>query len=544
MRPAQAFGNVATTAPTEATLVIFAGQSNSIGWSQDPQITTVTTPGRAYDYRDAGATGAWLPIGRTMVGRVQGGPQSAFTEAWTAGAGGVALCVSVAVNGATMIDASKTAQSGNAATLGYESLGGGTWDLTVGANSLYTQANGAKVQIDKAIASAAANGFVIRKRVVVWVQGETDAGANASTANYTPRLVALIDRFVVDYAIDGFLIAALGVASASPTAAWANIRQGQVDAAAARPTVATMAFTDTPNFFAAGKNVAGDSLHYTQQGYNEMGAGLAANGLTFTGISGMAAPAPSVYGGKKEPPQIDRFRRLLIRSTRNGAINPQLYSGGTTPNSPTWVDGSGANRMRAMQSLTWTFSNATERTVCLYISNQAGATTFVGGGNLSAVSAAVPDDGLKLGTFNFGTTGDMAAGFAFPVADMLRIDAGTFTFYAINGSDPDNQLTVTDAVLARFTGLVRVNLPRSDTLSSVNWASRPSCTNIQLQQIGYTTAEVNAVLVNVDSAATSNGTLQLVQYRLAPAIAAAPPSGAGATAKAALIARGWTVTTD
>lgn len=546
IRSAYYLGGSGAAVGTPATLVIMAGQSNNVGWSQDPLNTTALTGGRGYEYRDSGATGAWLPLGITLLGRTQGGPHSAFANAWTNGGGGVCLFVNVAVNGSSMIDSSKVAQSGNAATQGYESLGGGTWDLTAGANSLYTQANGAKAQIDKAIAAAAAAGFAISKKIVTWVQGEQDAQANASTANYTPRLVALIDRFVADYAIDAFLISALGVASASPTAAWANIRTGQYDAVAARPLIATMAFTDAPNFFAAGKNIAGDPLHYTQTGYNEMGAGMATAGLTFIGGLSLAAPPASIYENiLANPPLVDRYKRMVMITTRSGSISPQIYSGLNTPNSFTFFDGSGVNRMQGGNPSTWSYPSTAAKPLCLYISDQASAPVFVGGGNLTCTAITVLDTGFKCGTFNFGSGGDGGPGMTFAEADMLRLDASALSFFGLGQTDPDNAVAITDAVLTRFTNLTQIRVARGDTSASVNWGIRPGLTFIGLQQIGYTTAEVNQILQTVDAAGTSGArTLDVAQFRSSPPIAAAPPSGAGATAKANLISRGWTVTTD
>jgi hypothetical protein len=530
-------------AVVEASLVILKGQSNAKGWSQDAQNTTAMTGGYGYEYRDAAdGGGAFLPLGRTLLGRTQGGLQSAFAQAWASGGGGACLFVDVSVNGSSMIDAAKGAQTGNAATQGYESLGAGTWDL--GANSLYTQANGAKSQIDKAIAAATAAGFSIAKKVVIWVQGEQDAQANATSADYTPRLVALIDRLVSDYSIDAFLIASLGVASASPPAAWADIRSGQTAAAAARSSVATVAFTDTPNFFAAGKNIAGDSLHYTQQGYNEMGAGLATAGLAFLGGLSIAIPPAAVYDTiRNNPPALARWKRMLVTTTRSGAISPQVYGGGNTPISFTFVDTSGANRMQGGNP-SWSYPSTAAKVLCLYMTDQVGAPTIVDGGNLLASAVAIPDAGFKCGAFNFGSGGN-AAGLSFPEADMLRIDAAALSFFAVNGTDPDNTVAITDAVLSRFTGLTQVRAPRSDTLAAVNWGLRNGLTYIGLQQIGYSVAEVNQVLQTVDAMGTSGAkTLDIGQYRASPALAAAPPSGAGATAKANLISRGWTVNTD
>jgi hypothetical protein len=55
---------------------------------------------------------------------------------------------------------------------------------------------------------------------------------------------------------------------------------------------------------------------------------------------------------------------------------------------------------------------------------------------------------------------------------------------------------------------------------------------------GYTTADINAILIYIDSAGASGKIITITEG------GTAPPSGAGATAKANLISRGNTVTTD
>jgi hypothetical protein len=443
-----------------------------------------------------------------------------------------------------MISAIKPALSGNIATQGYESLGGGTWDL-FDAASHYTVAGGAKDIIAKAIAAATAAGFSIAKKVVVWVQGETDEQGNQSAATYTPKLTALIDRFVADYAIDAFLISGLGVAAASPTAAWADIRQGQFDAAAARSSVATVAFNGAKDFWAAGKNIAGDPLHYTQAGYNDVGSGVATGGLSFIGALSLAAPPASIYANMlANPPALARWKRMMHTTIRSGSISPQVYSGGGTPFAPTFTDSSGTNRMQGGNP-SWSFPSTAPKVVTLYMSDTVSAPTFVGGGNLTVTAISVPDDGFKLGAFNYGSGGDGGPGMTFPEADLLRLDAAALSFFGLGQTDPDNAVAFTDAVLTRFTNLTQIRIARGETAASVNWAIRSNATFIGLQQVGYTVAEVNQILQTVDAAGTSGSrTLGLGQFRSSPAMAAAAPTGAGLTAKNNLIARGWTVDTD
>lgn len=526
-----------------ATLVIFAGQSNSIGWSTDPVNTTALTAGRGYEFRQTGGTGVYMPLGQTLLGRVQGGPQAAFAQTWTTGGGGVALCVNVGVNGASLVDAGKTAQTGNIATNGYEDLGGGTWDLAAGGlGSLYTQTGGAKSIIDKAITAAAAAGFSISKKIVVWAQGEQDGNAAGlvNPATYDTNLRNLIDRFVSDYAINAFLISGLGTPGGSANTYWDDIRVAQLTAAAARSSVATVAFTGATAFYGAGKMV--DTLHYTQTGYNEMGAGLATNGLAFIGGLSLATPAASIYSGiVANPPQLDRWKRLVMTTTRSGSFAPSIYSAGTTPVAPTWVDASGSNKTRAAQTAAMTFGSAASKNVTLYVSDSIGASgSFVPGGNTSISAFAVPDSGLRLNTFNANTAGDMTTGCTFPNADIKRLaPAVARSFYALG----PNAIALDNSVLTTLNGLTGIILNQSSTpLLDVTIVT--NVTTFNQSQVGLSVSDVNTILQALDANGKSGGSCNLTQYRLAPPISASAPTGAGVTAKTNLIGKGWSVFTD
>jgi hypothetical protein len=79
------------------------------------------------------------------------------------------------------------------------------------------------------------------------------------------------------------------------------------------------------------------------------------------------------------------------------------------------------------------------------------------------------------------------------------------------------------------------SLPSSEVLAKTNLGLSIF---IVIDGNGYTTTDVNAILVYVDSFGTSSHALQIVES------GGSPPSGAGATAKANLISRSWFVSTD
>jgi len=91
--------------------------------------------------------------------------------------------------------------------------------------------------------------------------------------------------------------------------------------------------------------------------------------------------------------------------------------------------------------------------------------------------------------------------------------------------------------LSAYTNLQRVWLYVNPNLTvPTNWTASASMTNIFLFSCQFSSAEVNTVLIEIDSLGTSNGILNIAGNN-------ANPTGAGLTAKSNLTARGWAVTT-
>lgn len=79
-----------------------------------------------------------------------------------------------------------------------------------------------------------------------------------------------------------------------------------------------------------------------------------------------------------------------------------------------------------------------------------------------------------------------------------------------------------------------------NNISSINTSSIPaSLTGFFIVNNSISTSDVNSILIRLDSAGLSNGIVDTSSQS-----PAAPPSGAGITAKNNLIGKGWTVTTD
>lgn len=76
-------------------------------------------------------------------------------------------------------------------------------------------------------------------------------------------------------------------------------------------------------------------------------------------------------------------------------------------------------------------------------------------------------------------------------------------------------------------------------LTNANIFSSPAIVNFLTGSSKFTTAQVNAFLIYLDSTGNVNGNCDLSNMN-----PPAPPSGAGAAAKASLILKSWIVTTD
>lgn len=521
------------------TLVVFGGQSNGKGWSTDPLTTTALTAGYGYELYPASTTSAddvvVMPLRQNIMGRTQGGPQSAFAQAWVTAGGAPCMCLDTAVNGCTMDTAAKSTATGSGIN-----LGAGTFDLS-DANNRYI--SWVRPLVSAALRRLQKSNFHVVDIIWVWAQGESDAGANNLTnqAAHTSKLTALFQQIKSDFNPRWIGISELGTPNTGTNAFYDAIRAAQAAVVAALPTYTSLAFTDAKNFSGAGKMV--DTLHYTQTGYNEMGAGLA-NSI-IASIGGRAIPKPTGQHFRRIArtfPYIKGFKRLelVVQATAGAWAHGGLFSDPTTPEAATLLDELGENLSTTTQAISWTFSRAGPTRLCLYVADSSGGSVNIVGASTSAISLLRPiDPAIRINSFNFGTTG------SFNSAMSMAPDEWTWAFdptvLTTLGLGPSNgsKLFLTSQMLGTYPLLTTIRLASAlPPPTTVNLSANPLLTTLVYTNSSLSVEQINTFLTSLDANGLSNGTCTLTQ---SPAV---PPTGAGLTAKANLQARGWTVTTD
>jgi hypothetical protein len=126
-----------------------------------------------------------------------------------------------------------------------------------------------------------------------------------------------------------------------------------------------------------------------------------------------------------------------------------------------------------------------------------------------------------------------------PSSLMTSIDFSTLEDMGTNGNlsvSVGNNVTTLD-----FSKLVRtgqISISGNSFLTNITLGNSLNCLNIDLSGNALSQSSVNAILVAIDTAGYSNGTLNL------GAGTNSAPSGAGSTAKTSLQGKGWTVTTN
>lgn len=151
--------------------------------------------------------------------------------------------------------------------------GNGTWDVT---GTLFDDAL-AEIEAALAAVAAAYPLATIELREILWSQGEKDAqqldAADIIKADYKDALEAMIARWRTELGADlRFYISQTGHDEAGDTTGFQQIRDAQQEVADAHP-LTFIAFAGAQDFPETGK---ANGLHYTQTGYDEMGAALGA----------------------------------------------------------------------------------------------------------------------------------------------------------------------------------------------------------------------------------------------------------------------------
>ena len=117
----------------------------------------------------------------------------------------------------------------------------------------------------------------VGKVYVLFHQGETDQLNGTSFDTYRGLFVKLIDGLSSDIPMARFANCTVGCPKNRPEYTWQTIQNAQRYVVNGRD-IAVTAFDGCPSFLSRDGNVGTEGVHYTQKGYNTMGAG-AARGL-------------------------------------------------------------------------------------------------------------------------------------------------------------------------------------------------------------------------------------------------------------------------
>lgn len=530
-------------------VVFFMGQSNADGWSTDPQNTTALTAGYGFEYYcDASGIGSILPLGPVRLGRLTGGPQAAFAQTWAAGGGGAVVCVDCAAGGSSIVSAAKTALSGAPSPA---LLSGGTWDQADAAN-LYT--NYFLPHMRLALTEIARKGFDIRRQIVYWSQGEQDALANTSQANHEAALRAFLRKLKADFPSIKFLIERLGHNRDNTTPTQhANQRAAQT-AVAADPEfsgwvkVCSTLAEGFSTVVGAGNPDFSDTLHYIQGRYNDLGVEMATQGLAFAAAD-YALPVPAATKWNAllaNMPLVPNWYRCAIKTKANGAFGLSSFNDPANHYCTTFYDTTWANRNSTVQTLAWTFPDASEKEIMMYVHNSATGDISITGTATSAVSDITAIDAeFPLHTISIGIAGAQASGIGLTHSDLYRFSTSKMRVLNLSVSSGTTAHAVTNDTLDKLPGLTTLGLSRSQNSPTLDLAKVPNLT-VHAHTVGnLSVAEVNARLIALDAGGLTGGNCTLNQYSAAsPVSAIAVPTGTGLAAKGKLVAKGWTVTVD
>ena len=234
------------------------GQSNCEGRG-DSTTATAVAPGEGYMFTQCAMVPCLDPVqGGNGDTATTGSAWPAFCAAYKDATGRAAVIQMHAGSGYAMAAA---ADSGN-----------GNWDASG------TKYGEAVTNYDTAItdmtADAYLSGLTIRRAGLLWVQGERDAqaidDATITKATYKAAFQAMLVRFRNAYgATFPCYIFQTGRPLSGDTTGFSQVRAAQEEVAAA-DAYTWIVYTDAVNF--PSLSYMADELHYTQSGYNAMGA--------------------------------------------------------------------------------------------------------------------------------------------------------------------------------------------------------------------------------------------------------------------------------
>jgi hypothetical protein len=237
-----------TTSPVTVDLIIFAGQSNMSGNGGNAKLAPAVAPGQGYEYRPTSSPNALYPLaepfGRNERGYLsdmpmfQGGTLvSAFVNSYYAKTG-VPVVAVPATKGGT------------------ES---GFWANGATKADLISRFNKAKAYLEK-------NNFKVRKKYLVFMQGENDAVKGVDTFVYKNNLTSAFQPLLAN-GLDQVFIITPGYAG-NGTFFYDDVVNAQIDLCNSN-NMFTLASSVLHN--PAMNKYLADSVHYNQLGLNLAG---------------------------------------------------------------------------------------------------------------------------------------------------------------------------------------------------------------------------------------------------------------------------------
>ena len=251
-------------------LVIFMGQSNMAGRGVANKAPTVPE-GHGYEFRAISDPTKLFSIVEPF-GKYENNSVSGVTEETKSGSMVSAFINAYYEERKVPVVAVSCSKGGKASS----------WFLpgTAVLNDAIARHNAAKKYLED-------NGYIIANNFMVWCQGESDGDNRVTYNRYKENLTAIIEEMVTKAGIDFCAVVRIGNRRDNATL-YDEIIRAQTDLCKSN-SKAVMVSAKLAGFAAEGKMK--DQFHYTQEGYNEVGADAGKNAAYYVETS----KEPSMY---------------------------------------------------------------------------------------------------------------------------------------------------------------------------------------------------------------------------------------------------------
>jgi hypothetical protein len=317
----------------EIDVFLIGGQSNALGQGNSAQ-SPIPTADTAFQYYNSTISPANDPVGG--AGNYAIGE---YTDSPTGGSAWPSFAIEYHRATGRKIAFVPTAVSGSAQT--QEAVDAGlisvSWDTT---GTLYTNSIS---KLTSAISSLTSEGYTPVFKGILWAQGETDAICIALASSPCPitatRYREAAETMIENYrnalgSSTPFYIFQTGVAGAGTYAfndSYRQIRDAQAEIAANDPYT-KIVFSNALDFQTRGLIIPtdGSKVHYTQAGYNEMGA-IGASNIVSAGansyLQNSATSSNNIYYSKGYVGiGTTTFPSNLTVQNNYGSKNPMLFT--------------------------------------------------------------------------------------------------------------------------------------------------------------------------------------------------------------------------